>query len=344
MSRGYHNYRGRRNVGKTLLAAVLVLVIIASALFIFLQERILFFDENGTAYFRLFGEEENREQPAEEVDLTIQPPKEEKPQTTRVVRGFNAPVPLDRENWSLTARQAREELGESWNAVAVTLKDSGGSIYFDSANALPGTVRFWEEDTDVALEAVLSSSVHAVARISCFHDPQAANSETESMGLMNTGGFVFYDGNNSQWLDPAKSAAREYLCALAAEAAELGFDEILLTDVSYPTEGNLDKIAYGEGDRQENLLQFLTQMRETLEPYSVALSVELPESVILAGYDEDAGVTLSRVAPLVDGIYVSTTPSQVHILANAVKKTGSTDFVPQLETYSEGVTGNCLIY
>ena len=111
MSRGYHNYRGRRNVGKTLLAAVLVLVIIASALFIFLQERILFFDENGTAYFRLFGEEENREQPAEEVDLTIQPPKEEKPQTTRVVRGFNAPVPLDRENWSLTARQAREELG-----------------------------------------------------------------------------------------------------------------------------------------------------------------------------------------------------------------------------------------
>ena len=41
------------------------------------------------------------------------------------------------------------------------------------------------------------------------------------MGLKNTGGYIFYDGNNSQGLDPAKPAAREYLCGLAKEAAEL---------------------------------------------------------------------------------------------------------------------------
>ena len=34
------------------------------------------------------------------------------------------------------------------------------------------------------------------------------------MGIFNknTGGFIFYDGNNLNWLDPGKPAARQYLC------------------------------------------------------------------------------------------------------------------------------------
>lgn len=344
MSRGYHNYRGRRAAGKTILAVVLVLVIIASVGFIFLQERVLFFDETGTPYLRLPGQTAEEELPEETVDLTIQPSAEEQKQDARIVRGFRTPVPLGRENWSLTARQAEEVLGQDCNTVAVTLKDSGGSVYFDSANALPGTVRFYEEDTDVALEDVLSGPRHAVARISCFHDPKAANREVESMGLMNTGGFIFYDGNNSQWLDPAKSAAREYLCALAVEAAELGFDEILLMDVAYPTEGKLDKIAYGEEDRRENLVRFLTEIRTALEPYSVAVSVELPETVILTGSDEDAGLELERIAPLVDCVYASTVPARVGALTAAMASVDGTDFVPQLEVYSGEVTGSCLIF
>ena len=109
----------------------------------------------------------------------------------------------------------------------------------------------------MALAAVVAYSQniggHTIARLSCFHDPKAANRDVEGMGLKNTGGYIFYDGNNSQWLDPAKSAAREYLCKLAKEAAELGFDEILLTDVSYPIVGKLDKIAGGEGERSAHL-------------------------------------------------------------------------------------------
>ena len=296
MSRGYHNYRGRKSGGKAALTVILVLIILVSVGFIFLQERIIFFDETGTAYFRLPGQTVEEETPQEEIDLTIQNMEAEKPVTVWELRGFNTPVPLDREVWSLTARQAREALGEDCGAAAVTLKDSKGNVYFDSAAALPGTVQFMAEDTDVALAAVLDSSYHTIARISCFHDPKAANREVETMGLMNTGGFIFYDGNNSQWLDPAKSAAREYVRAIACEAAAMGFDEILLTDLSYPTEGKLDKIAYGDVDRMETLDAFLVEMRTALEPYSVRLSVEVPESVILEGEDETSGLHMGKLS------------------------------------------------
>ena len=345
MSRGYHNYRGRRPAGKTALAVVLILIILASVGFIFVQERIIFFDETGTAYFRLPGQNEEEELPKEEVDLTIQPVKEEKtPREERTFRGFNAPVPLDRETWSLSYRQAKETFDGNCGAVAVTLKDAAGTVHFDSVTALPGTVRFYAEDTDVALAAALDSPLHTIARISCFHDSKAANREVESMGLMNTGGFIFYDGNNSQWLDPAKPAAREYLVALACEAAALGFDEILLADLSYPAEGKLDKIAYGEVDRAETLDTFLRELRAALEPYSVALSVELPEETILLGENEAAGQHLGKLSARVDNIYAETTPEQAGRLAAAVKAAGDAAFTPILETYSEEWASNSLLF
>lgn len=344
MSRGYHNYRGRRSPEKTVLTVILVAIILASVGFIFLQESIISFDETGNAYFRLPGRiEEEAEAPREEIDLTIEPVKQERPEA-RKIRGFCVPTPPERESWSLSYREAKELLGEELGAVAVTLKDSEGTVHFDSAAALPGTVRFFEEDTDVVLSAVLDTPLHTIARISCFHDPKAANRETEAMGLMNTGGFLFYDGNNSQWLDPAKPAARAYLCALAKEAAELGFDEILLTDVTYPTEGKLDKIAYGEGDRAETLDAFLLEMREALEPYSVMLSVEVPEETLLQGEHPDAGIHMGKFSARVDCIYTPTVPEQTGLLSVTAEKLGEVAFVPELETVSEGVTGSCLIF
>jgi len=343
VSRGYQQYRGRKSPWKAILAVLLSLIIVFAVGFIILQEKILFFDETGTPYFRLPGQEAVVEEvPQEEVDLTIEPVEEEEPvEEVRVVRGFNTPVPLDRETWSLTYRQAKDLLGETCNAVAVTLKDSKGNVYFDSAAALSGTVKFTPEDTDVALDAALSGTLHTIARISCFHDPKAANREVETMGLKNTGGYIFYDGNNSQWLDPAKPAAREYLCAIAAEAAALGFDEILLADLSYPTVGKIDKIAYGDVDRAQMLDTFLTELRAVLEPYGVVLSVELPESVILAGYDDVAGVYLDKIAQRVDSVYAAAAPENMGALLAAME---DVEFVPELEIPNEAVTGSCLIF
>ena len=330
-SRGYNSYRGRTPKWRIALMALLVVVILA-AVAVMALSRFIVYDEEGTPQMELPWQEEPAVEPAEEIsepplDLTI-----EEPVKPRVLRGFCTPVPLTRESWSDSNDRAKESF--DCNAAAVTLKDAAGNVYFNSTTALPGTVQL-QEETDAALAEVVaycqSTEGHSIARLSCFHDPKAANRDVENMGLKNTGGYIFYDGNNSQWLDPAKPAAREYLCGLAKEAAELGFDEILLTDVSYPTVGKLDKINYGEGEKSANLMAFLKEMRAALEPYGVALSIEVPEAVISQGYDDDAGLLLAAIAPQVDRIYAVTTEENAPALAQAVSNAHeTTQFVPEL--------------
>ena len=148
-------------------------------------------------------------------------------------------------------------------------------------------------------------------------DPIAARADVEGMGLKNTGGYIFYDGNNGNWLDPSKPAARQYLCTLAAELAQQGFDEILLTDVGYPTVGKLDKIDYNGADRAASIRLFLEELRSALGEYGVAVSIELPPEVITSGADDTAGLVLSDIAPLVDRVYAVTTVDQIPALEAA---------------------------
>ena len=63
---------------------------------------------------------------------------------------------------------------------------------------------------------------------------------------------------------------------LAAELAQQGVDEILLTDVGYPTVGKLDKIDYNGADRAASIRLFLEELRSALGEYGVAVSIELP--------------------------------------------------------------------
>lgn len=342
-SRGYNSYRGRTPKWRIALMALLVVVILAAVAVMALSHFIVY-DEEGTPQMELPWQEEPAVEPAEEIsepplDLTI-----EEPVKPRVLRGFCTPVPLTRESWSDSNDRAKESF--DCNAAAVTLKDAAGNVYFNSTTALPGTVQL-QEETDAALAEVVaycqSTEGHSIARLSCFHDPKAANRDVENMGLKNTGGYIFYDGNNSQWLDPAKPAAREYLCGLAKEAAELGFDEILLTDVSYPTVGKLNKIDYGEGEKGGHLADFLEEMRAALAPYGVMLSIEVPKAVISQGADENAGLLLADIAPKVDRIYAPADAAEVPALAQAVSTASQfAEFVPELAEADPAV-GNFLV-
>ena len=333
-ARGYHSYRGRTPRGRIVLMVLLVIVIVA-AVAVMLLSRNIVYDETGTPHLELPWQEEaplaEEEVPENSLEITVQELEGLQP-----VRAFSlGETPLTQAIWgeAYSISQMPQNAEQAYNAVAVTMKGSGGTVYFDSATAVAGSVSLGEDTTEAIslMNGAGTGYDSTIARLSCFHDPKAANWDVEGMGLKNTGGYIFYDGNNSQWLDPAKPAAREYLCGLAKELAELGFDEILLTDVSYPTVGKLDKIDYGEGEKSANLTAFLKEMREALEPYGVALSMEVPETVISQGIDDDAGLLLAAIAPQVDRIYAVTTAEKAPALAEAVSNAHeSTQFVPEL--------------
>ena len=195
---------------------------------------------------------------------------------------------------------------------------------------------------------------YTIAKIACFRDSIASSGDLEGMGLKNTGGYVFYDGNNDRWMDPGKPAARQYLIDLATGCAVAGFNEILLTDVSYPTVGKLNKIDYGAAatgqpdSLKEELDAFLTQMKTALAKYNVKLSVLLPSDLIASNNNANgaSGQSLVGIAPLVDRVYAPTegtyeTLSQVEANLAAVSKT--TEFVSVLHAAENIPKGSYLI-
>lgn len=338
-SRGYNSYRGRRSKGKMALAALLVLVILAAVAVILLQRHIIY-DETGAPRMESPWREEASEETAqeEELDLVIHMPA---PTVAEICGLQLAAGPLTRERYN----SAMAEMNPAYNAVAVTLKDERGTVYFDTDAAVSGSVDA-AEDTPAVLAALTGSEdFWAIARISCFHDPKAANADVEGMGLKNTGGYIFYDGNNSQWLDPAKPAARQYLCALAVDAAEQGFHEILLTELGYPTEGQLDKIAYGETEQSENLKLFLEELRLALEPYDIVITVEVSPDVVTSGENEASGQKLEEIAAAADRICAPASMEDAEALGEALRAVAgeTAQFVPVVEGYDPESPGNCLV-
>ena len=223
------------------------------------------------------------------------------------------------------------------------LKDEAGTVYFDSPHVIETQVidepKEIKADTTQALQMLTDSGRHSIARICCFLDNQAANGNT-AVRLRNSRGNMFVDGNNVSWTDPGKTEARMYLYNLARDAAELGFQEILLTAVGYPAVGQLDRIAVGDAPKGENLALFLSGMREALEPYGVTLSIEVPKTLLLEGGEDVSGLSLDVFAPWVDRVYARVEPEEVQRCADALS--GILDFVPELAVQPE--SGRYLVY
>lgn len=322
---GYHRYRGRSPKWKVALAVVLLLVIALSGTLLMMQ-RYLFFDDSGHARLELpwVTPDPSEDDALEVPELDIQEPEVQ----SLGIWGV-ADAPLTLETW--TAAQAAGTAGEL-DTVAVTLRQNG-KVYFDSEiAAYPAMVP--AADTAAALTALTGAYDHAVGLFECFPDPLASQKNLEAMGLKNTGGYIFYDGGNRNYLDPAKPAAVEYLGKLLTETAALGFDELVLQGYTFPTEGKLTKIAYsGDATRTETLNRALKTLRTMLDQAgyeSVELSVELTAEQIRAGLDEVAGVSLAGLCETADAIYARTTLAELPALEAAVQAAGSARFVPIL--------------
>lgn len=324
MARGYRNYRGRGSKGKAVLAVFLVLVILA-ALSALAMQRYIAYDESGAPFFRLPERQPEDPAPPPENDPPVLAAPEEDPGGLEVIvqepeappafRVFSLPVvPLTAAVWE----SAQAEMGEDYTAVAVTLKAAGGTVYYASSAAPKEAVKTVQGTTDTLSRITADEELYAIARLSCLPDKFAPFMNNKPMGMKRTDTGKMFRTDGTTWLDPAQTASREYLCALVREIAELGFDEILLTDAGYPTQGDLDRINYGAEPRDKNLAALWTAFREILAPYGVKLSIEVPESVISDGQEAASGLVLNQVVRCADRVYSPADPQQTEILTNLV--------------------------
>lgn len=340
--KGYSSYRGRQGIWRRLLAIVLVLVLIAACGFLFLQRYITYSDD-GSFYLDLpfeinlqipklpVGDKDDDQQQTDDsgkdMNLVVDNPQENEDESADeredssqeqspqeevpVNETYVAPRLIDLTELPQDESTLKEMLAAAGaDGFVFYTKEDHGVVNYASAVALPGAIAEDAVSREVLEYLCAQKNVYTVARINCFHDSMYAFANMEASGICQSNGYIWYDYNLQHWMDPEKDGARQYLIALALECAQLGFDELLLEDVCYPTGGKLYKIDYSKNkmDKKDALILFLDELKNALEPYGVRLSLVLEESVV-RGIDEntaDTGFEASEILKLVDAVYVAT--------------------------------------
>lgn len=147
---------------------------------------------------------------------------------------------LDSTQWQSFLDSAR---AQGYTAVAVTLKDGQGALYYNSAVPRAvnnGAVAAGAVDAAQLCQAIEAAGLTPVARIGCFVDRYGS---IGTDATFTSGGSRLWQGTpnaegSHAYLDPYTDVARTYLAQIAQEVAAAGFDTILLDDVVFPS-GNV---------------------------------------------------------------------------------------------------------
>ena len=134
--------------------------------------------------------------------------------------------------------------------------------------------------------------LYTVAKVACLRDDTLTRA-CPALALERVSGSPWRDGTGGGWLDPGDQSVRTYYIGLCRELADLGFDEILLTDCRYPAGAEPGDLA-GPADRGAALETFCRRLEGALADLPVVLSVE--GAAKGDGVDPDSGQTPALLA------------------------------------------------
>lgn len=293
-TKGYQSYRGRMPGWKKFLIVILVVILACALAFLALQRNQVF-DANGSHIKLPFGEKQeppvsagvDEEQSDDDLIIEIQQPE---PQTAELHgRSFDAAV-LQNETFSALQEGERPVL---------TMKAANGTVLYGGLH---------DPAADMVRDKITNRD--AVARISCFADTRKADGNN-ALAVMSVSGRAWRDPNGNAWLDPYDADVTAYLVSIVKECAQLGFTEIVLDDVQFPTYGILNRVTYGDQvDNAQTRIaavnNFLDAVMEAAVEENVTVSIALPAALLENQQDGTAGWDLGEIAQRVDRIYMET--------------------------------------
>ena len=185
------------------------------------------------------------------------------------------------------AATAQSLAAEGMRYAVVPCKDSQGYVYYQSgAAAAQSSISATTFDA-AAVAALKDAGLTPVAAICAFRDPLAPYAD-RSLAVRYQDTDYFWldaaaDAGGKPWLNPYSDAAVGYITALIDEVRAMGFEQVWLTGVQFPTTAGRDKANYGDTagvSMGQRLAQVLSGWQAGGDCW-----VEYPLSEVLAGAD-----------------------------------------------------------
>ena len=309
---GYGGYRGRRtfhDILKWVAAILAVLVVILAGVLVFGQRYLVFRDQGVRLELPFLHQKVGQQSGPGDVSLEVRPQgdqsdgdqsaQEPGADETKSLRAAELPLSAVQDG---TAQDQLEQAGA--DALILEMKDSQGDLAWQSGESLAALVTTGGEAVNAALEEWNRGDVYTIARVCAFRD-NTVPYQNNSVALKASYGN-WRDELGLRWLNPDSEKARSYLIGLCRELAQMGFDEIMLDQCWFPTQGKLDQIvkngSYADGRFAESVEDLFAQLSQAVEPYGTRLSVRLPKGY--QGADAPGGLSAKCLETYVRRIWV----------------------------------------
>jgi hypothetical protein len=348
----YGSYRGRRTLNDILkiVAVILaVLVILLVGVLAFGQNYIVFTDNGIQMDLPFLQQKPEEETPLDpgDISVVVQPAgsqeetlgdDEDQTAGLATMAALELPVSALADG---TAAQQLEQAGA--NALVLEMKNEQGQLGWVSQQSY--AVRAGLNSSQAEINQLLTDwnqgEVYTVARVCCFRD-NTIPYEHNDLALHATYGN-WRDEQKLRWLNPDSEAARNYLVSLCQELAQLGFDEIVLEQCAFPTQGSLSSIVQSGSyagqpqDKQAVVAGFLEQVNQAVSPYGTKVSVRA-DADLLSGGDTVSGLTVGTLEAYADRLWMAE-DGMAADLEEALTQAGFTDASSRLVAITSALSG-----
>lgn len=202
------------------------------------------------------------------------------------------------------------------NAVVIDIKDSTGRLSFsidDPEIQKIGSAENRIKDIKALTNLLHSHNIYIIGRISVFQDPYLAKLKPEWAVKKISDGGVWKDRKGLSFLDPTNKNVHDYTLSIALHSYNLGFDEINLDYIRYPSDGNMKDINYNlkaGATRADNIESFFKYFStEIKKDMNIPISADLFGLTTESTSDMGIGQVWEKAIPYFDFVCPMVYPS-----------------------------------
>jgi hypothetical protein len=198
------------------------------------------------------------------------------------------------------------------NTIELDVKDENGEIGF-VPSAVPlaratGAAKPYYKPR-VEAEKIHKAGIYLIGRVVTFEDPVLAE-QRPHLALHHPDGSIWHNNAGLGWANPYDKRVWRYVVDIGAAAARAGFDEIQFDYVRFPSDGDVNTIAYPVKTKMPMgwvITSFAQYAAKRLHPLGVRVSVDV--FGLSATRDLGIGQKPAYLARYVDAVYPMVYPS-----------------------------------
>ena len=232
---------------------------------------------------------------------------------TEMIRAVyaNLGVLSDPERWNRLI-----EIADSTEVNAIVIDVKQDTIYYDTQ------VTFYRDiegmvtpifDPKELLAELDAHGIYSIARMVVFKDPVVAAGRPDLAVRDEITGGLWYDMNETPWVNAFYQELWQANADLGAELAELGFDEVQYDYIRFPSDGDLRTADFGNDYSEEKRRAAITGAvalgAERVRAAGAVFAIDLFPIIAILGDDQGIGQTLQDLAPLADYVCLMIYPS-----------------------------------